>query len=177
MRNLPRRWVAASRLDRAIYREIDADPGALGDAAVIVALAGVARGLAVGVDEGFVASFAAFLAGFVLWGTASAVVWSIGVRSFGFRAGYRELLRTLGFAASPLVWLFVCALPLGWLTSILWVGLHGLAILAFVTAVSEALHIPTAKALWVCFLALAVGVGALFVAALLLVGESASGSP
>lgn len=159
-------------LDPSLYREIEADPGALREATVIVALAGLARGVGSDTGEGFVAFAGAFLTGFAMWLTASVVVWLIGVRSFGFRASYRELLRTLGFAASPLIGLVFCAVPFGLLSGSLWVLLHSVAILGFVIAVREALRVPTAQALWICFLGLAVGVGLLFVLALLILGES-----
>ena len=39
----------------------------------------------------------------LLWCVATTLVWAIGVRRFHYTSSYPELLRTLGFAAAPLL--------------------------------------------------------------------------
>jgi hypothetical protein len=166
-RSFPARFVAAFRLDPGLYDEIEHDPGAFGQAALLVALGGLSRGIA-SVDETGIAGLALGLgSGLAIWVAASFVVHVVGVRWFGYSSDFRELLRTLGFAASPLLLLALCALPLGGFAGLLSVAAHAMATLAFFIAVRQALDVDTGRALIVCVLAIAVGLLLLFVIGLI----------
>ncbi len=107
---LVNRLIAALRLDLRLYEEVSADAAASGQAFRVVLLAGVSNGLALvrrfG-STGIVAGVGAALLGWVLW---AAVIWMVA-RLFRHRRQGRSLLRALGFANSPGVFLFLGGLP------------------------------------------------------------------
>ena len=175
VRSFSRRLLAALRFDARVYREAAADRGALAQAAVVVVLGGLARGIGAVGEEGVVGLVGSPLIGLLIWLASAAVVWAIGVRHFGYTSDYGELLRTLGFAAAPLLWLALCALPLGAAEAAVWLAAHALAVAALVLAVREALDVGLERALVVCALALLVSFVALFLLGILLVGRGASG--
>lgn len=168
-RSLPARFLAALRLDASLYEEAEGDPGALVQAALVVALGGAARGVGFFPDEGWAGLFGSTVAGLLMWLVAACTIWAIGVVRLGGTSDYPELLRTLGFAAAPLVWLALCALPLGMVSTGIWWLAHGLAIVAMVAAIRAALDVTTERALLVCLLALGMGLVVLFVVGLLFV--------
>ncbi len=167
-RSVIARFAGAMRLDASVFEEVEHDAGAFAQAAAIVALGGVARGVASIAESGSAGLFVGLVTGVVLWLATSAVVWVVGVRTFAYTSDYRELLRTLGFAAAPLVLLVFCALPFGFVSTLFWWVAHGLAVAAFVLAVRQALDIDTSRALVVCVLAVGLGVVLLFLLGLFL---------
>jgi hypothetical protein len=100
------RLIGAAALDPAIYEEVEADRGATGQALVVVALSGAAAGVGA---RGFGAQTPASVAFFGLlallgWAAWALVTFEIGVRILPepqTRADVGELLRTIGFAATP----------------------------------------------------------------------------
>jgi Yip1 domain len=169
MRSPLRRFVRALRLDARAFRVVERDRPALAQAAGVVALGGLARGLFAFADEGLVGVVGSVLAGFVLWGVGSAVVGLVGSWLLGYRTGFRALAATLGFAAAPLVLLALGVLPLGGLGArIVWDGAHVLAMLAMVLAVREALETDSGRALLVSAAALGAGLVGLVLLTLLL---------
>jgi hypothetical protein len=174
------RFLGALKLDGNTFEAVERDLHALPQAAAVVVLGGLARGIGeVSSEPGsariWVELIGSPLVGVIVWLVAATLIWGIGVRRFGYTSDYPELLRTLGFAAAPLVILVLTALPGGFVGSLIWVLAHGWATLALVVATRAALDVPSAQALFVCVLALAATLGALFVAGLLLVGGAASG--
>jgi hypothetical protein len=151
-RPFPARVAAALRLDASLFEEVEHDAGALPQAAAVVLLAGLARGAGAAAGEGAASLIASAAAGLLFWLVAAAVIWAIGVHALKGSAGYRELLRTLGFAAAPLCALALAALPLGFLRTPWVLALHGWALLAMLTAVREALDVSTQRAALVCLL-------------------------
>jgi hypothetical protein len=104
------RLIAALRLDLALYEEVSRDPAASAQAFRIVLLAGLSNGLGLVVRigaAGILAGVGAALLGWVLW---AGVIW-LTARVFGHRRAGRSLLRVLGFADAPCVFLFLGALP------------------------------------------------------------------
>lgn len=102
MQTFMNRMVRAAKLDATLYEEIEADTGAMGQAVGVVVLAAVAAGLGAGRGLGaiVVGSLVALL-GWYVW--AYLIYW-IGTRLLPereTRADHGELLRCLGFAASP----------------------------------------------------------------------------
>ena len=85
------------------------------------------------------------------------LVWTIGRRRFSRSATFSEVMRTVGFAAAPLLVLALRALPLGAADQVIWIGAHAWATLALAMATREALDINTGEALWVCLLAVIAG--------------------
>jgi hypothetical protein len=168
------RLVAALRFDASVYDEIEADPDALGQAVLVVALAGLARGVGAFGQDGWVGLVLGFLGGFVVWGFAAWIIWLVGVKSFAYTSDFHELLRTLGFAATPLFGLVFCALPLGPLSPLVSVAAHGAAALAFFISARQALDVSTERALVVCALALALSLVLVFMLSVLFVGTAAS---
>lgn len=150
------------RLDTRVFDEVEADPGALPQAAGIVLVAGVARGvfgLALGGGPGFVGSLAGAI---VLWLLATSLLTGVGARWVHGTTDFHETLRTLGFAAAPL-WLlapafFVPSAAAG----VAAVVVHAWAIAAAVIAVRQALDVATARALVACGITLALALALLF---------------
>jgi hypothetical protein len=163
------RLFGALRLAKEVFEDIEGDRGALRQAAGLVVVAGLARGLGAFGSEGLAGLVGSPIVALVVWLVAGVLIWGIGVKRFGYSSDYFELLRTTGFAAAPLLFLALCALPLGAFEAWLWAGLHAWAMLVLVIAVREALDVPTMRALVVCALALGVTLAVFFVVGLLLV--------
>jgi hypothetical protein len=169
-RSLAARFAGAFRLDSSVFEEVEHDAGALPQAAFIVALAGLARGIEMLSEQGWIGAAACLVAGFVLWLAVTAAVTAIGVRMLGCSSSFLELLRTLGFAAAPLVALVICGLPLGAAGTALSVLIHAAGLGALVLAVRQALDVDTTRALLVCMGAIAFGLALLFLLGTLLLG-------
>lgn len=100
---LLRRAIRASILDPAVYEEVEADPRAMGQAALIVLLASLAGGLGAGWPEPRNMILGALLT-FLGWMIWAALTYWIGTRLLPeaqTQADVGQLLRTLGFANSP----------------------------------------------------------------------------
>jgi len=162
------RLLGALRLDPSVYTEVEHDATAIAQAMAIVAMAGLARGLSAisrGEQPGL---FDSVLIAFIGWAIVTTLLWIVGVLIDRDTSGFFELLRTVGFAASPLILLVVSALP--GLSSppvamTIIVLTHGWATVALLVATREALDISTARAAVLC----AVVIGILTTALVLLV--------
>lgn len=165
------RFLGALRLDATVFEEVEHDTGALPQAAAVVAIAGLARGIQVLPEQGWVGAVASGLAAFVMWFAVATAITVIGVRIFHGTSNFGELLRTLGFAAAPLVVLPFCALPLGTISTALSTLVHAVAVGALVLAVRQALDTNTTRALIVCAGAIGLGLALLFLLGILLMGR------
>ncbi|HVO24557.1 MAG TPA: YIP1 family protein [Candidatus Margulisiibacteriota bacterium] len=108
--SLVQRLVAALRLDLQLYEDVSADAAASGQAFRIVLLAGVSNGLALVRQlgsAGIVAGVGAALLGWLLWAAVIRVIAGF----VGQRRPERSLLRALGFANAPGVFLILGRLP------------------------------------------------------------------
>jgi hypothetical protein len=146
-------------LDPHVFDEIEHDPHALVQATWIVVGAGVARGLlgiATETTPGIVGSLAGAI---VLWLVATGLLATVGVRWLHGTSDFREMLRTLGFAALPLWFLAPVSLLSGPPLVAASVLVHVWAIGAAVIAVRQALDVGTGRALATCALALLVALG------------------
>ncbi len=163
-----RRVLGALRLDPSVYTEVEHDPAAIGQAALVVALAGIARGVSA-ISRGEAPGiFDSVLIAFIGWGIVTTLLWIVGVLVDRDTSGFFELLRTVGFAASPLLLLVVVAVPglsTPGIAMTIVVGIHAGAAVALLVAAREALDISTSRAAALC----AVVVGLLAVAVGLLV--------
>ena len=147
------RLIGAAKLDGETYEEVEHDPGALGQAAGVIALAAVARGLwGIGV-EGGVGFGGGLLSAFIGWFVATGIIWAIGVWYLKHTSDYPELLRTLGFASAPQLLLALGIIPLGPLLALLGLAVFGLSVAAWVIAVRHALDVSTGRAIGICLVA------------------------
>ncbi len=103
MANFVQRMIGAATLDVATYEEVEHDRGATGQAMAVVVLSGIAAGIALwhGAPRAFIGTVIGDLIGWVIW---AVLTYFIGAKLLPERqteADVSELLRTLGFAASP----------------------------------------------------------------------------
>ncbi len=146
---LPARWLGASVLRPRTYEEIDSDPHALSQAVFVVLAGSVGRGIGVFPAEGWLGVLGGTALGVVIWIVATTLVWAIGVHALGHASTFPALLRTLGFAAGPLVALAACAALPASAARVVSGIVHVWAMLAFAVAVRTALRVSTLRALWI----------------------------
>jgi len=148
------RMIRAAKLDVALYEEVEADKGAMGQAVGVVILSSVAAGIgtisATGVKGLIIGTLAALLGWFV-W---SFLTYFIGTKLLPepqTKADYGELLRTIGFSSSPGVLRVLSIIPmLGVILNFI-VGIWMLV--AMVIAVRQALdYKSTWRAVGVCLI-------------------------
>ena len=148
------RVIRAARLDASLYEEVEADQSSMGQATVVVVLASIAGGIGTAGIEGqpgFVLGLVVNLIGWYIW---AFLTYFIGTRLLPqptTQADLGQLLRTLGFAAAPLllrVLGFIPGIgPLIIMASAIW----GLA--AMIVAVRQALdYDSTWRAVLVCLI-------------------------
>lgn len=145
------RMIGAAKLDVATYEEVEADSTATVQAMGVVLLSAVAAGIGeIGYGgHGLIVGLAASLLGWVAW---AFLIWLIGTKFLAeaeTHADVGQLMRTIGFAASP-----------GIIRVFGWIPLLGTAIefvawiwmlIAMVVAVRQALdYKETGKAILVC---------------------------
>ncbi len=104
MASMVDRMLRAAKLDAQLYEEVEADKGALGQAMGVVVLASIAGGVgsaSVGGVSGLVLGTIGALVGWFIW---AGLTYFIGTRILPepqTKADLGELLRTIGFSASP----------------------------------------------------------------------------
>jgi hypothetical protein len=162
------RAIGAAKLDPAVYEEIEHDPGAMGQAVAIVLIASVAAGIGNIGHEGSGGLLAGALASLLGWVVWAAVTWFVGTRLLpgpATEADFGQLLRTIGFSATP-----GALAALGFIPGV--GGVIALAaavwqLAAMVVAVRQALdYESTGRAIAVC----AIGFLAYLLVAMLLLG-------
>lgn len=176
-----RRLVGAAMLDAATYEEVEADRAATPQALAVVVLSSLAAGIGAKGSTSGVATLAFFAGASVIaliaWAAFALVAFEIGARLLptrDTRVDVGELLRTLGFAATPgLIQVFGivpgATVPVFTL-AILW------ALVASVVAVRQALdYTSTARALAVCGLGLILSLAVAVILGLLF-GPTLSGA-
>lgn len=137
------RMVGAAMLRNAVYEEVEADEGLTAQAAGVVAIVAVARGIgALGEGQGLIiGGVLAALLGWLIW---AGVTYLVGDKLLGGTATWGELLRTLGFAQAPGVLMVAGLVPLlGGLVEFA-VGIWMLV--AGIVAIRQALDFGTGKA-------------------------------
>ena len=99
------RMIRAARLDVNLYEEVEADPGATAQAMAVVVLSSLAMGIgATGLGGGpnVIALFG--VVALLTWAAWALLMFEVGARLLPgrqTRANAYELLRTIGFAATP----------------------------------------------------------------------------
>ena len=152
MASFTQRMIGAAKLDVHTYEEVEADRTATGQAMGVVVLSSVASGIgAVGAGGGvgLAAGAIGALIGWFLWAFVTYLVGTKILPEPQTRSDVGELLRTIGFSASPGVLLVLGIIPvLGAFVSLV-VSIWMLA--AFVVAVRQALdYRSTGRAVAVC---------------------------
>ena len=158
-RSLVNRMIRAARLEVGLYEEVEADTTALPQALVVVVIAGLSIGLGSAFGILWDDSGLRFLQA-VLWGVLMAIllwfIWSlityyIGTKLFRgpeTESDYFEVLRTIGFSASPGVVGILGFIPFigGLIRLAVWVWM----LVAMVIAVRQALDFTTGRAIATC---------------------------
>ncbi|MEO8602514.1 MAG: YIP1 family protein [bacterium] len=152
MASIVDRMIRAAKLDASLYEEVEADPGTMGQATMVVLLASVASGIG-SIREmgalGFVLGAVFSMIGWYVW---SFITYWVGTRVLpqpSTEADLGQLLRTIGFASSPGVLRALGVLPgigpLAVAVSAIW------SLAAMVVAVRQALdYDSTGRAIAVC---------------------------
>ena len=179
MSSYVQRLVGAAKLDAQIYEEVEADTTAMGQAMGTVVMASIASGIgafsAMGM-RGLLFSTVASLVGWFVWAFLTFIVGTKIMPEEQTQSDMGELLRTIGFAASPGLLQVFGFLPrvgplIGLVTSV-WM------LAAMVVAVRQALdYKSTGRAIGVCLIGFVVYMVALMIlGAMLGVGAAAVGA-
>jgi hypothetical protein len=164
------RAIGAAKLDAATYEEVEHDPEAMGQAVIVIVVVALAAGIGAITSNGLgglLVGAVASLIGWFLWAGVTYVVGTKLLPGPNTEADFGQMLRTLGFSASPGVFQIFGVIPvLGWAIALL-ASIWQLA--AMVVAVRQALDYEgTGRAIAVClvgffiYLALGVVLGSLF---------------
>jgi Yip1 domain len=158
------RMIGAAKLEVATYEEVEADQNALGQAIGVVVLSAVASGIGAlgGGVSGLLTGIVAALVGWFVW---AGIIFLVGTKVLPepqTKADLGQLLRTMGFAASPGVFNVLGIIPLfGWIVRfavMIW------QLIAMVIAVRAALDYQNAvKAVLVCLIGWVAYVAAVFI--------------
>ena len=155
------KMMRAAMLDVRLYEEVEADTEGTSEALKVVIIASVLGGIGMGGEILSEQGRNAFLKYLLLGSLSTLMAWLgwayltyvIGARIFPgpqTQATYGELLRTIGFAASPgVIQLFGVITPLRW-PSFLIAGVWSL--IAMVIAVRQALDLTTSRAIGTCLI-------------------------
>jgi len=104
MASLTQRMIGAAKLDAATYEEVEADTTATPQAMLVVVLASVAAGFGVLRVVGIGGLLIAALASLIGWYVWAFITYFVGTRFLPgpkTQADMGQLLRTIGFSASP----------------------------------------------------------------------------
>ncbi len=149
------RIIRAAKLDSALYEEVEADKGALGQAMGVVVLSSIAAGVGTigrGGPGGILTGTIVALVGWYVW---AYLVYFIGTKFLPepqTRADHGELLRTVGFSSSPGLIRILGIIPA--MTGIVFLGASIWMLVAMVVAVRQALdYESTLRAVGVCAIA------------------------
>ena len=165
-RSLMERMKGAALLNIGVYEEVEHDPDATGQAAIVVGIVAVCAAIG-GAREGAGGIIGLLLAAYIGWLLWAGVTYVVGDKLLGGTATWGELLRTTGFAQSPGVLLLLGFIPLlGWIVRfVVWIWL----LLTVFIGVRQALDVGSGRALaavvigWFAYLLLGVVVGMVLV--------------
>ncbi|MCH6552555.1 MAG: YIP1 family protein [Acidobacteria bacterium] len=157
MASFTQRMIGAAKLDVHTYEEVEADRTATGQAMGVVVLSSIASGIgavAYGAGPGLVVvGTIGALIGWFLWAFVTYLVGTKILPEPQTRSDVGELLRTIGFSASPGV-LFILVVVPG-VGPLIGLGVLVWMLVAFVVAVRQALdYRSTGRAVAVCLIGL-----------------------
>ena len=141
------------RRDASVYREIARDPGALREAAIVVAIVAIFSGIGA-VSDSPKRVIVALIGAFLSWLVFSAMTYFFGKNIFGTpttQTSTEALLRTQGYAQAPNLIAILGFIPLiGWIFVFIgWI----IGIIAAVQAIRETLSLSTGRAILIAILA------------------------
>jgi hypothetical protein len=154
MADLQQRMIRAAKLDVALYEEVEADPGAMGQAISVVTLSAVAAGLGNIQVAGLMGLVAGTVGALIAWYVWAYLTYFIGAKFVpepNTNTTPEQLMRTIGFANAPGVIRILAFIPgMGALVF----GVAGIwTLVATVIAVRQALdYESTWRAIGVCVL-------------------------
>jgi len=152
MATLVERAIGAAKLDAATYEEVEHDPDALGQAVIVVLVVALAAGIGAVSRAGLSGLVMTALASLVGWFLWAGVTYLVGTRLLPgpqTEADLGQLLRTLGFSATPGVFQAFAVIPVIGIVIGFAASLWQLA--AMVVAVRQALdYESTGRAILVC---------------------------
>jgi hypothetical protein len=154
MASITERMIGAAKLDVATYEEVEADKTATTQAMLVVILSSVATGIgaigSLGV-KGLIAGTIGALVGWFIWAGLTFLIGTKLLPEPQTEADMGQLLRTIGFAASPGILRILGFVPVFGALLSLAVGLWMLA--ATVVATRQALdYTSTGRAVAVCLI-------------------------
>lgn len=153
------RMIRAAKLDTSLYEEVEKDVTATNQALLVVVIASVCAGVGAAIAGHVTGGLSGLVFGLVVGAISALVgwfVWSFITYFIGTRllrgpqtqATYGELLRCIGFSASPRVLAILIFVPIvGGIISLLasiW------SLVAMVVAVRQALDFSTGRAIATC---------------------------
>jgi hypothetical protein len=157
------RLIGAAALDAAIYEEVEADRSATGQALAVVLLSSLAAGIGARGYAAISVTSVIFMStlSLIAWATWALVVFEIGGRLMPepqTRVDVGQLMRTIGFAATPGLLRVFGALPGATIPAFAIASVWML--FAMVVAVRQALdYKSTARAVGVCAFGWALAIG------------------
>jgi hypothetical protein len=147
-RGFGQRVLGAVRLEPGAWHEIATEPGALGQAVLVVAAAAVA-GAAVAAGEGRMAAVESCVASLGFWLGFAGLLWAVA-NWFRHPLGLGAALRVVGFAMAPLLLVVLAAIPVEVVQSVVRLVAFALFLGALVAGTRQALRVETARAALVC---------------------------
>jgi len=165
------RMIRAARLDSSLYEMVEADPRYTREAFFVVILAALAGAVGAAFDYGARGVVAPILGGIVGWVVWAAITLWIGTtltRGPETRSDMGEMLRTLGYAHSPLLLSVFSFLP--GVGSLIQSIAQFWMLVAGVVAIRQALDFTTGRAIATVILGWIVVIAMTFVLGLLFVG-------
>lgn len=154
MNRFVERMIGAAQLEPGVYEEVEHDRSATAQAAGVVVLASLAVGIGALGHVGLVGLILISLGALISWLISAVIIWFVGTRLLAqpqTEADIGQLLRTMGFAASPgLLRIFEIIPLLGAIVAlVVWVWM----LATVVVAVRQALdYDSTGRAIAVCLI-------------------------
>ncbi len=149
-----KRVIRALKLDPELYEEVEADKGSMGQAMLVVVMVSVAAGIgSIGIlgIEGVIVGTILDLIGWFIWALLAYVIGTKLLPEPQTKSDLGELLRVIGFARSPGIFLILLLIPVAgkFIAIVLTVWMF----VAMVIAVRQALdYKSTWRAAGVCIL-------------------------
>ena len=154
MNVLLERMIRAAKLDVSLYEEVEADPGLMKEAGLVVILSSLAAGIGTITQagiSGLIFGTIAALVGWFIWAYLTMIIGTKLLPVPETDADYGQLLRTIGFSSSPGVARVLGIIPVIGPVIQFVVGIWMLA--AMVVAVRQALdYSSTGRAILVCII-------------------------
>lgn len=143
------RMRGAAMLDIATYEEVEHDDNLTTQAAIVVLIAALARGVG-GFNDGENGIIVGVVAALFSWLVWAGITYLIGDKLLKGTATWGELLRTLGYAQAPAVLLIFGFVPV--LGNILGAVVGIWLLVTGIVAIRQALDFDTGKAVMTAFL-------------------------